>query len=568
MLGAVLALAACSQEADEALPAGGQAISFSAQVGEASATTRMQNNTWEGQEQVGVQIGDVTKTYTVNDNSGKMTTADADPFMWKEGNGKLEVKAWYPMATEAISFTNQADDENYWKCDLLTGKGTAESENVTLKFTHAVTKVNYVVQDWGGYSVDEQNAAQIYFMGYGSATYTGGQLVAQGKPDQQITPKKTNASEGSAMMVPCNNMWDEPLIKIVVGGDTYIYTPTRADEDDTHKGHGELVAHAVQTYYLTIKKKQLTVTMTQDQGTAAWENDRTFGDGDVTTAQFKVNIPEAIKVLSGYEAKNVDDNGFIDDAASGFTISYTEDGIGGLNCTGTCDITRTTNGTTHTYTFKNIAGDLTLSYAEEYVVVGDYYYSDGSWGSEATKEGITTLGRVFKIGAGAGDVASNYTDKGMTKIRGYVACTMPNDVKDVTYAWMTDSQGTYANLLADLSDQGQNTTDYVGYVMTQSLRTVLGSHTALEADFPLWHAFINLSITAAPEVSSGWYIPSLAQLKDLQASQVCGELSGVYCSSNIYFSTEPEPRGWAYYLNKNGAGWASDPGKLIVVLTF
>ena len=96
-------------------------------------------------------------------------------------------------------------------------------------------------------------------------------------------------------------------------------------------------------------------------------------------------------------------------------------------------------------------------------------------GSAEHKDGLQTVGIVFKIGAGKGDVPANY---GFTKIRGYVAA-ISNLTQD-SYKWINNSDGNNnesAQLLKALGEEPDYTLDkernnqelYNGYALTQSI---------------------------------------------------------------------------------------------------
>lgn len=91
------------------------------------------------------------------------------------------------------------------------------------------------------------------------------------------------------------------------------------------------------------------------------------------------------------------------------------------------------NTTTHTYKFSNIKSyEIKISYLP--VEVGQYFYSNGTWGTEAEKEGLETLGRVFYAGKHSTD-NSNYPGN-IVKVRGYVVCT---STSDISAKWLENS---------------------------------------------------------------------------------------------------------------------------------
>ena len=289
-----------------------------------------------------------------------------------------------------------------------------------------------MLQGHGAYKDEEAKNARIYFLGYGAVTYTKGII----NPIGDINPHRIDDTNGEAIMVPCE-MWDKPLIKVEIGGDTHYYTPRKSTivngKTEEERKTGVLTPGAQQKYYIWVDKKGLTVNM--ESSSIGWDNE-TIKDDEIADSKFKINLDKKVQSLQP-TLTNIDNN-FISNSI--FSLSYTETGIGGLICEGICDMVRTTSGTTHTYTFSNIASDIQIRYIDEYVAVGDYYYSDGTWGSEATKQDCTTLGRVFKVGMDDTDAIENYN--GLSKIRGYVVCTS-SSIPDNTYAWIKTADGNY-----------------------------------------------------------------------------------------------------------------------------
>lgn len=213
--------------------------------------------------------------------------------------------------------------------------------------------------------------------------------------------------------------------------------------------------------------------------------------------------------------------------------------------------------------------------------VGDYYYSDGAWGSSPVKDGVTTLGRVFKVGVDDTDDVSYYDGK-LSRIRGYVVCD-PAKINENS-PWITASDGVYKDLLDTLDGitdaDRENISDYLGYKLTKGIGTALeqfvseNDEQTLETEFPLYYFFKNQISLKSPDATSGWYIPSVAQLKDINSANVYEEFSGEYWSSNVYAERNDTGviRIWALDYNtsedKEGACWASDDRKLILILTF
>lgn len=547
-------------------------ISFSANVGK--MRSRVLNNQWEGDEQIGVSLGENTasfKAYSIA-TDGTMSTTE-EPYQW-EGT-PVNITAWTPLTDQEINLTDQTAEQKLYDCDLLFCQTQAKSKEVHLQFNHQMTKMLYMLQGHGAYTDEEAKNARIYFLGYGAVTYTKGIINPIGDVNTPINPRRIDDTNGEAIMVPCE-MWDKPLIKVEIGGDTHYYTPRKSTivdgKTEEERKTGVLTPGAQQKYYIWVDKKGLTVNM--ESSSIGWDNE-TIKDDEITDSKFKINLDEKVQSLQP-TLTNIDNN-FISNST--FSLSYTETGIGGLICEGICDMVRNTSGTTHTYTFSNIASDIQIRYIDEYVAVGDYYYSDGTWGSEAKKQDCTTLGRVFKVGMDESDDIKNYD--GLSKIRGYVVCTSTS-IPNGSYEWIKAADGNYKSYLSQLNglteDDRQNTEKYLGYQLTKGIESALNTFTSdnseemLATEFPLYYTFKNLNLES-PANSSGWYIPSIAQLQDIQSSGVYND-SNSYWSSNVYteISGEEVARIWAWEYNMSDgtekAGWASDPRKLILILTF
>lgn len=556
----------CTREADIDMT-DTDGVVFSANIGQAS---RRGDNSWTGGELIGMQVGESIKTYRISDAATGAMVTDDEPYTWT--SGEYQLHAWSPYTDKSISLTDQSDAEKMFACDLLECNATVNAKSVQLTFKHKMTRVWYELQQFPGYTDEEANNAVISYYGYPSIKYTEGIIDKEGEPNSEILPRKIDDRHGEAILVP-GEMWDKPFIKVVIGGDTYVYTPKHTVATDEERQTGVLKEGYNQRYYLKVSKKGIEVSM--ESSSVGWDNE-TVADNGIVDSKFKINLDEAVQNLNP-TLTNIDNNFFI--SGPTFSLSYTESNIGGLICEGICDMVRTTSGTTHTYTFSNIASDIQIRYIDEYVAVGDYYYSDGTWGSEATKQDCTTLGQVFKVGMDDTDAIENYN--GLSKIRGYVVCTS-SSIPNNTYAWINTEDGNYKSYLSQLEglteDDRQNRKKYLGYQLTKGIETALTHFTSntpeetLETEFPLYYTFKNLNL-GSPDNSSGWYIPSIAQLQDIKSSGIYNG-SDPYWSSNVYteISGEEVARIWAWEYNMSDgtekAGWASDRRKLILILTF
>lgn len=555
-------------------------IVFSAQVDK--PMSRVTESAWDGDELIGIKSGETVKIYKVA-TDGTMTTNDT-PFRWE--GAAYSIQAWTPMTTEQINLTDQTTQKKLFDCDLLASETTVESKSVHLAFHHRMTRMWWELQVHDGYTDEEANNATISFLGYGAVTYTNGEVTPIGKADQTISTHNSWGEwyrNGEAMMVPCE-MWEKPLIRIEIGGDTYTYTPSKANQNDVAKKTGDLLPNTWQRYYLSVRKTGLTVDM--KSSSVGWDNTETI-DG-ITDASLKSEIPSDVTSLPDYTVEGIT-NGYITDKEAGFTITYTENDLGGLTWNGTCDVERTEElvsstfrnagvpATKQTYKFSNIQSDITIAY-QSTVEAGDYFYNDGTWGKEETKEGRTTLGRVFRVGQSDAD-ESIYP---MPKVRGYVVCTTYNDATE--RAWVTPANDPeYLTALNDIpinADVTIRENCYSGYSLTTSINNALsGLEASWQEKAPFWYAFKNTGVEA-PANTSGWYIPAIGQLKSIWESTYYN-VSGMYWSSQIYAGTantgdvhgiEDGEKTTIWCLSYNGTdvgyNWSPDPRKLIIVLTF
>lgn len=551
-------------------------VVFSANIGQAS---RRGDNSWTGGELIGMQVGESVKTYRISDAATGAMVTDDEPYTWT--SGEYQLHAWSPYTDKSISLTDQSDAEKMFACDLLECNTTVNAKSVQLTFKHKMTRVWYELQQFPGYTDEEANNAVISYYGHSSIKYTEGIIDKEGEPNSEILPRKIDDRHGEAILVP-GEMWDKPFIKVVIGGDTYVYTPKHTVATDEERQTGVLKEGYNQRYYLKVSKKGIEVSM--ESSSVGWDSETIDG---VTDGKYKAEIPSNLNnpQITGVE------NGIITGADNSFSISYTENGNGGLLYEGNCDVQRTTVGITHTYTFSKIASDIKVSYTSEYLKVGKYYYSNGTFGDESVKEGCETLGLVYKLGASTNDydtdIIDNYSGSGLNSITGYVVCIDSRVISiESGLGWKKDD-GTYNGTEFDSwenNEERYNATTFNGYQFTQEIAEKLQSSDI--NNFPLWQTFKGLNLQA-PENTSGWYIPSIEQIKEIVSANISDKVTftGDYYSSKYYYTQEMANsaeshkwndakivHSWALKYNvenkTTSGGYPSDAAKLIIILTF
>ena len=561
----------CTREADIDMT-DTDGVVFSANIGQAS---RRGDNSWTGGELIGMQVGESVKTYRISDAATGAMVTDDEPYTWT--SGEYQLHAWSPYTDKSISLTDQSDAEKMFACDLLECNTTVNAQSVQLTFKHKMTRVWYELQQFPGYTDEEANNAVISYYGYPSIKYTEGIIEKEGEPNTEISTRKIDDRHGEAILVP-GEMWDKPFIKVVIGGDTYVYTPKHTVVTDEERQTGVLKEGYNQRYYLKVSKKGIEVSM--ESSSVGWDSETIDG---VTDGKYKAEIPSNLNnpQITGVE------NGIITGADNSFSISYTENGNGGLLYEGNCTVQRTTDGTSHTYTFSKIASDIKVSYTSEYLKVGKYYYSNGTFGDEAVKEGCETVGLIYKLGVSKNeydtDQIDNYSGSELKSITGYVV-SLTSSTNKFSWAQGDNLETEFASFENSDDEEKSEGTMYKGYIYTKAIETALIN--AAEKS-PFWTAFKNLIKTLpTPEGTSGWYIPSVAQLQDIANSEIATTINFTdsYYSSNIYHVNVTEgmdnPHGanannHSYVLRYNvgdksiSADYPSDAnGKLIVILTF
>ena len=503
---------------------------FSAGIGEFAS--RVMNNGWEGDETIAVCIGETVKSYSIT-NTGTMSTEE-EGFVWADDATSVNVKAWTPYTETSIDLTQQTTVENSSDCDLLACETTATSANVQLAFNHKMTKMQYMLQTYTGYTDEEAKNAKISFFGYASATFTNGIVTPEGDPDKLIPTYTTSDFNGEALLVPCD-MWEKPLIQVEIGGDIYVYTPSKSVTSDFEKNTGVLVPGIRQQYFLQVSKKGLQVTMESDP--VNWGGNQEITD--VADSKFKAVVPNEIFRLEGYSVTGIEADGFISDATTGFSITYTKGTVSdGIDFEGMCDRKRTVgpNANTVTFSFTNIRSDIKLVYMREYMEVGYYFYSDGTYGD--TYKDNQTVGIIYKIGQHSTDNVNNYQGTDITEIHGYVVALddEKNSSSTSAFKWKEGVGALHSDEYPEIGIADGNTSKYIGYQNTKYLIEKAASQDGTTV--PAASTSTAKNSSSVIYGTSGWYLPSHTQLKDLESlagfsGQRYAALDGTYWDSSF-----------------------------------
>ena len=545
-------LASCSTDEDDGttLPDGKYPMTFTAQVDGLTATRATTDTdgktSWQAGDPVAISMdgGANHKQYKISNTGTDAMSPDGEANILYWSKTQETLAAWYPIGCtigsggggSEVSITDQSSSFGTLENILhAPAKGyTYSSGNpVAFTFRHALAKVKVTLQKGDGMENSDLSGATVTFMGSTAGTLGYGGMTGSGS-NGSITPKTvTSTTNGNsittytALLIP-QQMQGEKFIKVTVGTSNaardYYYTPTGSTD-------ANLEAGKEYAYTITVKKTGLTVQVT-DNG-AAW------GSGTDITGSTPSTIEHHVITITNNSSLNdlvvKDANGTAITAqhdgtyqlpatATTFSVSYSpSDKTKSLVPTsGLCRLSsrsaNTDNGLKYICNYSSVISDVTLD-LDKYVQAGDYYYSDGTWTPEtpsASSDGSpTAIGVVFYAGAGPDDDISHYSGSGLTgKIHGYAVAA-----KDL----LDGAKTSYGGKLPKVSDRLQdydvpeiannNNSSYNGYSVTKIIKESYISQTTTY-EFPAFAACATYhsNVQAAPNNSSGWYLPSAAML--------------------------------------------------------
>lgn len=511
---------------------------------------------WIQGDEVGVQLGSKQAVYQITSVANALEPKDAENTLYWENSNKALVKAWYP-AEKKENWDISDQSSGYTSFDCLYAEKEMDfmstGEEATLHFTHLMSKVECTVKS--------DAVSKVTFFGASKLNFEAGLLTASSGM-AEIIPESADR-QYTAVLYP-RQMQNQYFIVVYLNdGSTFVYKPT--SETD-----GNLQAGKLHKYEIKVVKGEVNVSAS---GVASWTEEPSDQDAALKQS-YRVILPESLQSddyvitdLSDKSSVTVQNNSFSVSSA-GFSIAYTatdlSKGFSILKGIGDVNRTYSSEGSDikYTFSFTNLKRDLTLSYGE-YIQVGDYYFSDNTCSALPTKDGATCIGIVFHVGAGSGDSKENYAGTSLAGIRGYVVA-----LKDAGSFQWASNKDLGGKLLTNKDKQL-----WIGYLNTKAVQ-----EETLE-NYPAFNKCIKFE-PIAPSGSSGWYLPSCAQLEAIfsQKKTLDKELQNVSGSQLIqgdwyWSSTQSENDNQAvmYYLKDNGATYDWDKDNLYNVrpiLTF
>lgn len=479
--------ASCSQDdmpqtGGTPLPDGKYPLAFTARV-EGMATRSTGKDEWAEGDMIGVRIGtdDATGCYELN-SDGSMKNV-ITPVYW-QSTAPTTVTAWYPYeGKKSVDISDQS--KGFVNIDFLTA--TAPEQNyqssVSLKFEHQMAKVSYTLKKGDGITDEDLRGAVVQIAGYTKASFSEGILT--GMVDGWITP----ASNNDVLLVP-QDMTGRPFIKVSINGNNFIYTPG--------EGAANLQSGTHYIYTITVKKDGVEVNCQQG---VEWTDNET---SDTQSPVFHIKTIDGIELEAGDGCILSEGDGFKQLSGGnvlkvkipmGLKIPFPQGRY-------TIDTYEYKDDFSYTCQLK-LRSDITFTSISEtqQLQVGDFYYADGTCLDKLLMN-RPCIGIVFKVGAGEADDISAYGNK-LTAIQGYAVAL--HDVARFGIKWSenTENCGT-----------STSTTDYKGYENTQKIQQVSNYS---ETEYPIcWKvAHFGDTDTQAPSGSSGWYLPSAAQMIDV-----------------------------------------------------
>ena len=297
--------AGCTEEtdSDKRLPDGKYPMTFTAAVDGLTVTrASTADGEWTDADWIAVQVSDEIKIYAPSNNGNNVTLTSDDPFYWQSKDETKTIRAWYcgdsSTASGGINTggvptswsvqPDQNEGEGYQQSDFLYAAPkdiSFGSTDKSLAFTHQTARVVINIKNAEAAtdadvisSVVIGNEKNLALSGKYTAptrvNVTTGTWDISGGTMGTITPKDITASGSSdilktyaALVIP-QNMSEQKFIAVSLrDGNTYYYTPQSTDAD--------LKSGTQYTYNITVKHGYLEVMTVKTGGT--------WGGGEETT---------------------------------------------------------------------------------------------------------------------------------------------------------------------------------------------------------------------------------------------------------------------------------------------
>ena len=293
-------LASCSQEELEgggtALPAGKYPLAFTAGVGEMQTRAVAGKDVWKENDAIGVRMGSGTEAakYELKPDGGAWTArpADAANTLYWQSTAPADITAWYPYGEQGnVNISDQ--NKGFAGFDFLRAetKGASYNAPLALTFRHQMAKVTCVLTNDASLSDDEWKNVGVACYGATSATFTDGELKNGSDEMGWIMPQAdTDAEAGNthvALLVPQELDGQTSFIHVTatVGGTErdFYYTPTG---DAAKIESGQAYTYNISVRRDGISVKQVTGGTWENGSTTQVASDRTYTADDLKPGDF------------------------------------------------------------------------------------------------------------------------------------------------------------------------------------------------------------------------------------------------------------------------------------------
>lgn len=554
--------AACSQDDPATFRQGKYPLMFKTSVDGMRSRAEV-SDPWVFGDEIGVRINEYPTIgrYTLNAN-GTVNKSD-EPLSWPDERGI--VRAWYPLKSidQTVDLTDQS--KGYHDLDFLMAQSEEVGckDEVSLNFTHQMAKVSCVLKQGESISDEEFKSVKVYFNGNTAAKFS--QTGLEGSGSGWITPDSVN----TALVVP-QNMEGQEFIKIDLTVLVNNYPNMTAPKSMIYKpgaGFANLQPGMHYIYNITVQKDRLEV----NEAHGEWTDGR--DPGSATLATFRVNMtkgyPKEGLVFSEEARLATDANGdYLEVTGNNFTMYYDATNVtgkfscafkgfdrDGMDKIEILDDEGKPVSTQFFYKFHLRSGQITtLTCKLSNLAVGDFLYQDGTYDSEYFYDSENPcIGIVFQVGAKANDKADVYKDINgnqlLETIQGYaVALT---DAMTPAGPWGPGSS----------FKETTSTTTYDGFTnystaLKQTAYKPATCYALASVDVKYKVNVPTPDINDGGNGSSGWYIPSVQQLKDIYAERENIMASAAKLPETVVFDEFLGKRYWSSTRNSSSGLYA------------
>lgn len=540
----LLGLVACSEDeignSDKWKVEGVVPANFVGCINKAVSSRSTIEGIWEAGNAIGISGGDkyVNCKYVAETEGTDrhFTPATKEDSIYFDTAEPISFTAYYPytgntgtvagVITKKISGEDQTK-ENITNIDYLfgDGKGSKASPLVALELKHKMSLVVFNFEN--GYGVDLDQMENFTISGLkleGTFDPATGNAVATSTATEDITIAADEYS-GTTSYTKSVILFPQTDLNLNMSANFGSY------EVNGSFNISKLESGKKYTFNVYVNKGGLDIEL---NGSVAWEDD--VQNSDATEVVTKVTIPALpsvegvsdVKLTVGtneYTSSNWPSNSI--NVASGEEVVFSFKLAEGKRVTafdgspksGSCKMQFSYQDGVSKCTYSDFGpivelNNFGLTVGEESRTgaapkVGDYFYSDGSWGTEKTPSGKNIIGVIFNVGVGAGP--GNFW--GMNKYSGYVMAL--TNIDGVVDEWAYDKdpvelkdarcsfgEGYDVNIL---SKGTENCVGYFTYLNIKDDQSFATKYLACSKaiDFK--------TKVSTPTNTSGWYLPSLGE---------------------------------------------------------